>query len=241
MASPATVPRAAGSLLIRPLQSSPPQKKKHNSGQLGSSLPESEPPPVPSCAGAPLPAADAVTAAARPLARPSRQLPPRDVPSCARVCVSKRISSPPSLGAREGPVPAASCGVAAGPHPRGPLPTHPAPPRARPLPASPAPPPAAAPGSPRRGRHHSLEGREGRGKKRRCLPGRAGRTHRSGSLQGVGRVLGGERGGEHFYPEVAVLRLSPPSVLPRRGSRGPAAREGKEGGRRGAARHPQVD
>lgn len=95
MASPATVPRAAGSLLIRPPKSD---------GQLGSSLPGSEP-PVPSCAGSPLPAADAVTAAARPPARPSRQLPPRDVPSCVCACVSKRISSSPSLGAREGPVP----------------------------------------------------------------------------------------------------------------------------------------
>lgn len=85
-------------------------------------------PPVPSCEGAPLPAAGAVTAAARPPALPSRQLPPGDVPSCVRVCVSKRISSPPSLGRAGGTgSPATSCRVAAGPHPPGSLPTHPAP------------------------------------------------------------------------------------------------------------------
>lgn len=141
--------------------------------------------------------AGAVTAAARPRRPSGSCLPPGDVPSCERACVSKRIASPPSPGAREAPVPAASCRVAASPHPRGSLPTHPAP--SRPLPASPR-----VPGSssscrsrlPEAWRSPSEEGRGGRGRRRRCLPGRGGRTRPSGSRQGLGRVLGGERGGE---------------------------------------------
>lgn len=122
-------------------------------------------PPVPSCAGSQLPAASAVTAAARPLERPSRQLPPGDVPSCVRVCVSKRISSPPSLGRAGGTrSPATSCRVAASPHPPGSLPTHPAPTPPRSLPPLPAPPPAAAPQLPKAVGKPQLKGRRRVGK-----------------------------------------------------------------------------
>lgn len=136
-ASSVTVPWAACSLPIR--------LKELRSVRLGSFLPGSEP-PVPSCAGSPLPAAGAVTAAARPLARPSRQLPPRDVPSCVRVCVSKRISSSPSLG-RAGPRRPAAEWLPV--HTLRALPTHSAPTPPRPLPPFPAPPPAAAPPLPK--------------------------------------------------------------------------------------------
>lgn len=87
-------------------------------------------PPVPSCADRGLPAARAVTAAARPVSgAPAGCYLPETCPAgCARVCVSKRISSPSSLrlagGTRSR---ATSCRVAASPHPPGSLPTHPAP------------------------------------------------------------------------------------------------------------------
>lgn len=146
---------------------------------------------MPSGAGAPLPAAGAVTAAARPPERPSRQLTLGDVPSCVRVCVSKRISSPPSLGrAGETGSPATSCRVAASPHPPGFLPTHPAPtPRPPPPPPPPpAPPPAGAPELPKAVRNRSERGGEGWGRKRRCLQPRERRTHRSGLVQGEGKA-----------------------------------------------------
>lgn len=87
-------------------------------------------PPVPSCAKRGLPAARAVTAAARsPTLQPAAVSHRRaQLDARARVCVSKRISSPSSLrlagGTRSR---ATSCRVAASPHPPGSLPTHPAP------------------------------------------------------------------------------------------------------------------
>lgn len=72
-----------------------------------------------------------------------------------------------------------------------------------------------------------MEGREGRGKKRRCLPGRGGRTHPSGSLQGVGRVLGGERGGEGS-PGGGGPAAEPHASYPGAGAAGQL--HGREGG-----------
>lgn len=149
---------------------------------------------MPSCAGSQLPAAGAVTAAAQPLVLPSRQLPPRDVPSCVSVCVSKRISSPPSLRRAGGTGrrrPAAEW-----------LPVHtlwaltpPTPPLLLlalsllsqlllqlPLPSS-----------QRQWRNRSEKGGEGWGKKRRCLQWRDGRTRQSSLLQGF-RQRKGRRG-----------------------------------------------
>lgn len=231
MASPETVPRAACSLLIRPPKSNDP---------LDSSLPESEP-PVPSCAGSPLPAADAVTAAARPPARPSRQLPPRDVPRGVCAGVSKRISSPPSFGAREGPGPRRPAAEWLPVHTLGAL-SPPTPPLLRlvlslrsqlllPLPL---------PGSQRRGRNLQVQGREGWGKKRRCLPGRGGSAHPSGALQGVGRVLGRERGGEGVPGGGGPAGTEPHASYPGAGAAGQMHGVCVWGG--GALQpHPQVD
>lgn len=85
-------------------------------------------PPVPSCADRGLPAARAVTAAARSPALQPAATSQRRAQLDARACVSKRISSPSSLrlaGGTRSRV--TSCRVAASPHPPGSLPTHPAP------------------------------------------------------------------------------------------------------------------
>lgn len=150
--------------------------------------------PVPRCAGSRLPAVSAVTAAARPWARPAGSCLPETCPAvCACVCLSESLPLHHS-GAREGPGlrrPAAES-----------LPVHT-------LPAlSPPTPPLLLlalsllsllllllplPSSQRQWRNRSEKGGEGWGRKRRCLQPRGGRTPWSGSLPGEGRLLGGEK------------------------------------------------
>lgn len=136
---------------------------------------------------------------------------------CARVCVSKRMSSPPSLGHAGGiGSPATSCRVAASPHPLGCLPTHPAltPPRLLPPPLLLLQLPL--PSSPRPGRNRNEKGGgEGWGRKRRCLLPRAGLKHGSRLLQGEGRAVRGEGGGEDL-PRGPSPVAEPQRVPPRR-------------------------
>lgn len=187
---------------------------------------------MPSCAGAPLPAAGAVKAAARPPARPSRQLPPGDVPSCVRVCVSKQISSPPSLeGAGGTGSPATSCRVAASPHPPRSLPIHPAPTPPGPSPPPPAPPPAAAPELPKAVEKPLRKGRRRVGKEAQVSSAEMGAHARAAGCKGRAG-LRQRRREERICLEAEVLLLSQRS--PHAGSGAAGQQRGREAGSQGS-------